>query len=699
VGRERDVEAVLERLADSRLVTLTGPGGVGKTTLSFEVARRAGQTLADAVDEVRLVRLASLGRDADVAEGVARELGLVPSGPGEAAVSAVLAFLEPRRALLVVDNCEHVVDAAAELVERVLTASPHVRVLATSREALALPGEVQVAVHPLGEQPAVQLFAQRAAAVRPGFTLDGGTGPTVALVCRQLDGVPLAIELAAARVKALPLEEIAARLEDRFSLLTSGPRTSEARHRTLRATLDWSYELLTADEQALLRRLAVFRGGFSLDAAEQVCAFGGIRSGQVLDLLFRLVDRSLVVPDPATGRFRLLVTIRDYGHARLEEAGEVEQVRQRHLLHFTAFAQEHGSLTCSGGRGWARMSEDHANLQAALEFAVGRARHTLAVDDVEAGLRLATSMVWFWQYGVRYEGVAALTALLALPGGSPTCRALALQGLAMLHVYYPTPRSKVAARESLAMFEQLGDARSAAISRVVIAWEGQYAGDAAEARRLLEQAEPVLGDGAPPGMLALLHYVRASLDLREGAFEASIAEWRLARVQLQAAQDRILESAVLAHLGIALRATGRHGEALDALRQGVDLVRDGETPHGLAFALVHQAHTLLDLGDRREVAALLEQADEAARRGQNPRCQAWAAWGRARLALDVGDPVAALGESRWAVDLLEEREFPWALAELHAFVARAAGAAQDGAGASRDAVLANRTTPGTSRMR
>ncbi|MET7970958.1 BTAD domain-containing putative transcriptional regulator [Micromonospora sp. NPDC005305] len=678
IGRHDDVQRVLDRLREARVVTLTGPGGVGKTTLALEVARQADDALAD---RVHLVRLAALPSGTDLPEAVAGQLGVAAGGPGPAATAALVAWLGADRTLLVVDNCEHVIDEAAELVEQLVATCPAVTVLTTSREALAVPGETQLAVAPLGvpdgpadlarpgDSPAVALFVDRARAVRPGFVLDEATAPVVADICRQLDGMPLAIELAAARVKALPPREIAARLHDRFALLTAGARTSEARHRTLRATLDWSHDLLSEAERRLLRRLAVFRGGWDLAAAEQVCAFDGLAADEVLDLLFRLVDRSLVVPDPTTGRFRLLVTIREYVAARLAEAGEPEGARDRHLAYFTELAERYGPQARSGADAWARLTEEHDNFRAAVDRCLDRR------DGVDAGLRLADALFLFWNYGPRYEGVRALTALLAAGVPAPAARAAALQRIGLLGVYYPTAQTRAAARDSVVAFERLGDRVNTATSRLVVAWEGQYDGDPDRYRAMVAQAIRERGDTDDPWWHGTVHYVEALLDLRTGAFERSAEQWARSLEWTRKAGDLLLPAGILAHLGIALREAGRPDEAIATLEEAAAEARRNPSPHSTAFTLVQLAHTRLDRGEVDGVAAMLAEADDTARRSGNPRCQAWAAWGRARIGYAAGDAVGAADECRRALDLLQEREFPWARRQLWSLAADAATAA------------------------
>lgn len=676
LGRDADLRTTLHELRAARLVTLTGPGGVGKTTLSMETARHIDPAIADTV---HIIRLAALAPDADVAEAFAAQLGVQSPGPGALATEAVAGHLKHRRALLVVDNCEHVVDAAATVVDHLLQATTDVRVLATSREALAVIGETQIAVGPLAvpdetaapddvaASPAVRLFLDRAHSVRPGLELDADAERAVASICRRLDGMPLAIELAAARAKALPPAEIADRLRDRFALLTAGPRSSEARHRTLRATIDWSHDLLAEGERRLLRRLAVFRGGWTLEAAEQVCGFGRSEPADIADLLFRLVDQSLVTADPGTGRFRLLVTIREYAWVRLREAGEEDDCRRRHLAHYIALAEEHGPLVRYTGRAWDLLVGEQDNLRAALEFCVER-----TAEPPEPGLRLAAALVPFWNYGPRYEGVRAITALLGR-GGSDAARARVLQGLALLYVYYPTPESRAAARESLALFQALGLDDEAAVSRLIVAFEGQYGGDPEEYRALIRRSRKDLGGQDRGWWHAMTYYVEALINLRCSEFEKSVRDWQRCLDLLSAADDRMMTSAARAHLGVALRQTGRREEALAHLRSAAEECRAHGSLHGLAFALVHLAHTRLDLGETGSVPAELAEADEIARRVRNPRNPAWAAWGRARLALTRGDAAAAADDLRRALELLEDREFPWARDQLRAAYAEAAG--------------------------
>ncbi|HET8680139.1 MAG TPA: NB-ARC domain-containing protein, partial [bacterium] len=323
-------------LSQARLVTLLGSGGAGKTRLAIQVA---ADLLEAYPDGVWLVELAPITEPALVAQTVASTLEL--REPARAASEALVDFLRPKSLLLILDNCEHVLSASADLSAQLLRLCPSVRILATTRETLAVPGEVTYRVPSLtlpepqqtsspetvNQYTAVRLFVERAMLVHPAFQVTTSNVRAIAEVCRRLDGIPLAIELAAARVKVLSVEQIAARLEDRFRLLTGGTRTGLPHHQTLRAAMDWSYDLLPEGERALFRRLAVFAGSFSLEAAERVCADDGIAEAAVLDLLTHLVDKSLVLTeDSAAGevRYQQLETVRQYALNRLVESGETE---------------------------------------------------------------------------------------------------------------------------------------------------------------------------------------------------------------------------------------------------------------------------------------------------------------------------------------------------------------------------------------
>ena len=353
VGRERELGELREELARARFLTLTGSGGCGKTRLAVRVVSELAGRFPDGV---WWVELAPVADERLVPAAIGQALGVRPL-PGVSELQACGAHLASRRALVILDNCEHLLGACAEAVEMLLSAGREVVILATSRAPLAAGGETVwrvpslslpaavASVETLAGSDAGVLFVERARNARPGWELKDSTALEVAHICAALDGMPLAIELAAARLRMMSVEQIAAGVIDRFRLLTGGPRTAVARQRTWRASVDWSFELLSADERALLRRLAVFLGGFSLDAVERVCAGEGLRREQILDLLGSLVDQSLVVCDERAGemRYQLLETVRQYAQERLSEAGEAEALRTRHCEVFLALAEHAGA--------------------------------------------------------------------------------------------------------------------------------------------------------------------------------------------------------------------------------------------------------------------------------------------------------------------------------------------------------------------
>ena len=443
VGRGREISEVERLLSGTRLLTITGTGGCGKTRLALRVAANLA---AQFDDGTWWVSLAPLADPALVPKAVASALG-VREQPGRPMTEALPERLGARELLLVLDNCEHLVGACARLVEALLRACPHVRILATSREVLGISGETSWSMPPLSlpavqrlppaqklmRYEAVRLFVERAAEARPDFAPTERDAAAVVEVCRELEGLPLAIELAAARVKVLTVEQIARRLDDCFGLLAGGSRTALPRQKTLRATIDWSYGLLSEGERTLLGRLSVFAGGFTLEAAEEVCSGGQIERVEVLDLVSRLVDKSLVVTEmrEAHVRYRLLETIRQYGNDKLQEAEESHAIRRRHAGFFLALAEEaEAGMAGPEQAAWlGRLVEEHDNLRAALGWLEG-------VGEAERGLYLAAVLLRFWWFrGHLAEGRARLEALLVLYPETPVSdevRAKALHALGAL---------------------------------------------------------------------------------------------------------------------------------------------------------------------------------------------------------------------------------------------------------------------------
>ena len=467
VGRERELEQLRAALAETPLLMLSGAGGAGKTRLALELA---ADRLAEFPDGVWWVDLAALGEPGLVGEALAGCLGVRPL-PTMTALEACCAHLAKRRALVVFDNCEHVLAACADGVSTILRSCRDVTVLATSRAPLGLAGETDWRVPPmslpearsdpdaidvLAGSDAVRLLVDRARKVRPDFGVTGDNAPAVARVCCGLDGLPLALEFAAARIRVLSVEQIAAGLVDRFGLLSRGGRSALERHRTLRASMDWSHELLSEPERVVFRRLSVFADAFSLEACERVCAGGDVEPAAILDLLASLVDKSLVDAEDRgpTMRYRLLETVRQYGLERLVEAGELKETRERHLDTFLSLAERLApTLEGPGQRECLDVLDaDAANLMAALECAV-------AVDE-ERALRMCVALTLWWRLrGLFTAGDQGFSRALDAGDARPSSlRARALWGRTHLVLWsgrYET--ALLTAQMALELAETVGD--------------------------------------------------------------------------------------------------------------------------------------------------------------------------------------------------------------------------------------------------
>jgi predicted ATPase/class 3 adenylate cyclase len=405
VGREKEIGEIKAELLEHHLVTLTGSGGTGKTRLALQVA---ADLLEDFAQGVWFVELAPLVDPELIAQTVLASMGIGEQA-GRAALEILREYLQEKKVLIVLDNCEHLIEASTKVANGLLNAAADLKILATSREALGVRGEASYQVPSLSlpdpkhmpviesltQYESVQLFIDRALLVASRFRLDKSNAVSIVQICRRLDGIPLAIELAAARIKLMSVEQIAARLDDRFRLLTGGARTALPRQQTLRALIDWSYDLLDQTERLLLQRLSVFAGGWTLEAAEHVCALIGIEADETLDLLAQLVNKSLVsvieCSDCGEMRYRMLETIRQYGREKLLEAGGSESIRVRHLEYFVELAERaEPELTRSNQAWWLnRLEEDLDNLRMALEWSLA--------GEVRPGLRLVVASYLFWE--------------------------------------------------------------------------------------------------------------------------------------------------------------------------------------------------------------------------------------------------------------------------------------------------------------
>ena len=483
VGRAREVVQIRSLLTSNRLVTLTGAGGSGKTRLALEAAPGALDQFADGI---WLAELAALTEPALVPKAVATLLG-ISEEVGRPITQTLAEQLRDQQLLLILDNCEHLRDSCTSLASHLLSFCPDLRILATSRESLELAGEVTWQVPSLTEQEAIALFCDRASLSQPAFHLTSSNEAAIRQVCRRLDGIPLAIELAAARTRFLPVDQIDARLDDRFTLLQGGNRGALPRHQTLRALVDWSHDLLTEPEQALWRRLSVFAGGFTLEAAEAVGAGDLIPTADVLPLLSHLVSKSLVLAEPSRDqqRFRMLETIRQYGEERLAAAGEAAAVRSHHQAWFLALAEQAEiHLTGPEQAIWlARLGQEHDNLRLAIQWSLDCGQHG-------AGLRVASALWRFWYVRGHFaEGRDRFSRLLSLPGPADEVRGKALNGAGVLAYNQGDFRNaRPLYEESLTIARSLRNSRGVARALNNLGLVARAQADYETARSLYEEA-------------------------------------------------------------------------------------------------------------------------------------------------------------------------------------------------------------------
>ena len=620
VGRERELVEIERTLAMTRLLTLTGVGGSGKTRLALEVAR---DLVGAYPDGVWLVELAPLTDPDLVPQAVTQSLG-VRETPGQPLVGTLVGALRHKDMLLVLDNCEHLVEAAARLVDTLLPACPGLRVLTTSREALNVAGEVRwpVPALPVPDQaltPTVtdlegfgsaRLFVERASERRPGFALVPENAHHVAEVCRTLEGIPLAIELAAARVGTLSVGQLSGRLADSLKLLSGDGRTLTPRQRTLRGTLDWSHDLLSEPETVLFRRLSVFAGGWTLEASEAVASGGGVEEGEVLDLLSGLVEKSLVVTrETGEGalRYRMLEPVRQYALQRLEHSGEAEEIKRAHARHFLALAEgsEPGLWGEEQAAWFRRLELEHDNLGSVLSW-------SLEGEDPELGLRLAVALWRFWRARGHYdEGRGWLERYLAKADlASAEVRARALEAAGCLaYDQGDLERAVVAAEEGL----ELGDRAEIELSRVasfrgILGAVAGIRGDYDRAAELFEESLALYrqaGDGRGiANSLLGMGNVSSYLGDRERAVELYEEGLALSRESGYAG----MLTAYLIDLGHEFLLQGDHERATELSEEAAALFREQERTSGLQFVFDHLGWAALLRGDQEQARAMHEES-------------------------------------------------------------------------------------------
>ncbi len=664
IGREREISDVRRLLYNSRLVTLTGAGGSGKTRLAIQVSKIMGESFADGI---WLVDLAPLCEPELVVQLVGQTLGLQPM-VDQSQLDTLLGLVRSKQLLLILDNCEHLIGACAQLAWKLLAQSSELRILATSLVALGVTGE---AIYPISgldwpvansevvrdsdpqklmEFDAVQLFVERARSISPNFNLNHKNALSIVEICRRLDGLPLALELASTRVHVLTVQEIATRLNDRFSLLTSAQGGGlELRHATLRAAIDWSYALLTANEQAFLRRLAVFSAGWTLDLAEAVCSGAGIDRALTLDLISSLVDKSLIVADTTSqtqARYRLLETIREYALEKLDEAGESAQLRDRHLALYLARAEEAApKLGEANQQLWLNWLEgERDNLRAALVWSYEDP------DDsrrIESGLRIACALVRFWEIrGSLPEGMVWFERLLAQTDEriSPEVRVNALVFASFVAMLLGHAQASLTfSQKAVDIAEGMSTGNNSVLSFALagLSSGAKAAGDYQTAFTVGERVIQLLRDSAgSPFFLGMGLLGQGDAAIQLGYYD--IARERLNESLALAQSDG--DSFRIAHtfntLGDLARCEQNYSEAQKAYEKSAALLREIGAEHDLASILCNLGHTYLHLGDVEHAQALFRESMAIHQVQQNKHGMAECLIGFAGIAVKTGQAAA-----------------------------------------------------------
>jgi predicted ATPase/DNA-binding SARP family transcriptional activator len=674
VGRDADAAVVRELIAEHRLTTLIGPGGSGKTRLATETAR---SLLDDLPDGAWLVELAAIGADGDVAQATIAGLGLRDALLGEAQnaepTDRLIAAIREREALLILDNCEHVIESAAKFADRVLGECRRLRILATSREPLGITGEALWLVEPLalpegdaspGEiesSPAVRLLRDRAGAVRKDFAVDAHALSTMVRVCRVLDGMPLAIELAAARLRTMSLDQLANRLDDRFRLLTGGSRTALPRHRTLRAMVDWSWELLSDAERTVLRRLSVFAGGASLEAAERVCGGDAVEQEQVLELLTALTEKSLLVAEgDGAPRYRMLGTIKEYATQRLAEAGESDLARHAHLAYFTELTETADPrLRRAEQVTWlATLGAEHDNISSAM-------RGALAAGEAHGAMRLAAGAGWYWWLsGHKGEGNELLTAAAAMPGEvADEIRAM-VYGLVVLFVSSSGLSDEHDAAEWIHKAYQL--TRRSQSRYPLLALVGPL-------ERMLEAPDAFLPawesllDHEDPWVRALARFQlgKMRIVLGQGGRDAD-TYLETALAEFRALGERYGISLALTELAERIATRGEFAGACEYYEQAAVVVTEVGALEDVMRMRSRQAQLYRLLGDEEASAAAMAEAQRCAERVTWPDALIELALAKAELARWGGDAGEAHRQLDVATTMLGDKaERPGVRATAH----------------------------------